>query len=51
LTKLLGLYNTDKGVAILMDGFLDYHRSICAKDDCPSKRRIMKTTKFSKMLR
>lgn len=34
-----------------MDGFLDYHRTLCNKDECPSKRRIMKNTKFTKQLR
>lgn len=35
----------------MLDGFIDYHRNFCNKDDCPTKRRIMKTTKFSKALR
>ena len=48
LNKLLGQYKSDRSVAILLDGFLDFHRTMCNKEDCPSKRRIMKTTKFSK---
>jgi hypothetical protein len=38
-------------VAIAIDGYLDYHRMICNKEDCPAKKKLMKTTKFSKMLR
>lgn len=35
----------------MLDGFLDHHRNTCIQDDCPSKRRLSKTTKFSKALR
>ncbi|KAL4432303.1 hypothetical protein ABPG74_011062 [Tetrahymena malaccensis] len=51
LTKLLNLYHTDKSIAILIDGFLDFHRSLTSKEDSHTKRRVLKTTKFSKMLR
>lgn len=51
LTNLLGVYKTDRSVAVMLDGFLDFHRSQCNKEECPSKRRIMKTTKFSKQMR
>lgn len=35
----------------MLDGFLDYHRKSCKSIDCPGKRRAVKTTKFSKMMR
>ncbi|EGR34809.1 PAS domain S-box family protein, putative [Ichthyophthirius multifiliis] len=51
LTKLVNLYHSHKGIAILIDGFLDYHRCLTSKEDTNTKRRVLKTTKFSKMLR
>lgn len=51
LTNLLDQYHHDRAVAVLLDGFLDFHRQQCNKEECPSKRRIMKTTKFSKQMR
>jgi hypothetical protein len=51
LTKLIYLYNQSTVYQIALDGFLDYHRKICDNSECVSKRRFMKTTKFSKQLR
>lgn len=51
LTKLLGRYSQDKHVQIMLDGFLDNHRNTCKVEDCPSKKRTIKTTKFTKTLR
>ncbi|KAL4506973.1 hypothetical protein ABPG72_001394 [Tetrahymena utriculariae] len=51
ITKLLGRYTKDKHIQIMLDGFLDHHRNTCIQEDCPSKRRLAKTTKFSKALR
>jgi hypothetical protein len=51
LTKLIGLYAYDNNYQIVMDGFLDYHRMICRVEDCVCRRRVMKTTKFSKTMR
>jgi hypothetical protein len=48
LTKLIYLYSYSAVYQIALDGFLDYHRKTCDNLDCVSKRRFMKTTKFSK---
>jgi hypothetical protein len=48
LTKLLNLYHTNKSIAILVDGFLDYHKCLTSKEDSHIKRRVLKTTKFCK---
>ncbi|KAL4470963.1 hypothetical protein ABPG72_013550 [Tetrahymena utriculariae] len=51
ITKLLSFYYTDKCIQILLEGFLDYHSWLCNKEECASKRKIVKTTKFSKEMR
>ena len=51
INNFLSLYNSETNVSLVLDGFINHHRNLCNKDDCPSKRRIVKTSKFSKMLR
>ena len=31
-----------------MDGFVEYHCTICAKPDCPAKKKFVKNSKFTK---
>ena len=37
ITKLLAKYKINKNVELMLNGFLDFHRTYCNKDDCPSK--------------
>jgi len=36
-------------VAILLEGFIDYHKIICIRSECPSKKRYQKTKKYQKI--
>ena len=34
-----------------LNGFYEYHKLICTKEECPSKRKTLKTTKTTKLLK
>ena len=38
-------------MTIALEGFIEYHKFICKREDCPSKRKVMKTTKITKVLK
>jgi hypothetical protein len=35
---------------MILNGYYEYHKITCNKDDCPSKRSVLKTTKITKLL-
>ncbi|CAD8089669.1 unnamed protein product [Paramecium primaurelia] len=48
LTKFLNYYHTDKNIATLLDGFVEYHRTICKREDCPCQAKNMGNKKIAK---
>jgi hypothetical protein len=56
LTKFLNFYQSDRNIATLLDGFVEYHRTICKREDCPcqaknmNQKKIIKFIKNSKLL-
>ena len=43
-------YKNDHGVAVLIDGYVQYHKTICQEDDCPSKKDYLTSKKHQKFL-
>ncbi|CAD8192732.1 unnamed protein product [Paramecium pentaurelia] len=48
LTKFLNYYHTDRNIATLLDGFVEYHRTICKREDCPCQAKNMGNKKIAK---
>jgi hypothetical protein len=40
MTKCIGLYDHDKSMSIMLDGFIDFHRFNCKNPLCPSKKKV-----------
>ncbi|KAL4426928.1 hypothetical protein ABPG74_012928 [Tetrahymena malaccensis] len=51
LTRCLNYYNTDRNMAAILDGFVDYHRTICNRDDCPCQAKNMNQKKIKKFIK
>jgi hypothetical protein len=49
--NLLKYYYTDSNANMVINGFYEYHKLICNKEDCPAKRKLIKTTKTTKLLK
>ena len=45
LLNLLSHFYIDPSSNMLLNGFFEYHKLTCMKEDCPSKRAVIKTTK------
>ncbi|CAD8111372.1 unnamed protein product [Paramecium sonneborni] len=48
LTKFLNYYQSDRNIATLLDGFVEYHRTICKREDCPCQAKNMGNKKIAK---
>lgn len=51
LTRCLNYYNSDRNMAAILDGFVDYHRTICNRDDCPCQAKNMNQKKIKKFIK
>ncbi|CAD8070227.1 unnamed protein product [Paramecium primaurelia] len=48
LTKLVGYYDKDESIASLLDGFVEYHKVTCKRDDCPCSPKNMNDKRIEK---
>ncbi|EGR30970.1 hypothetical protein IMG5_119850 [Ichthyophthirius multifiliis] len=51
LTRCLNYYNSDRNIAAILDGFVDYHRTICNREDCPCQQKNMNQKKIKKFIK
>jgi hypothetical protein len=45
---LVGYYDKDESIASLLDGFVEYHKVTCKRDDCPCSIKNMNEKRIDK---
>lgn len=51
LVYMLNYYRSDDNTRAVLDGFVDYHRTICKREDCPCQRKNMNQKKIKKFIK
>ena len=49
LTIMLPYYHLDPSLSILLDGFVEFHKTVCPENDCPSRKDYKSTAKYAKL--
>lgn len=50
LSLLCEHYKTDPTTGLLLDGYVQYHMTICQEEDCPCKKELLSSKKHQKIM-